>query len=78
MKENFWMNFSKCKNYLVNMGGLYLKNALDMGRQSHDSSNKTGLTANQHDLKNLLAKIWNNQDNLRDEDIKTLEYLSKK
>lgn len=57
---------------------LYLPNALDKGNKMFDPSNKTGLTPNQRDLKRLLTEIWNNQDNLRDEDLKTLEYLSKK
>lgn len=56
---------------------LYLKNALNMGIRGNSNSGNN-LTSNQHNLKKLLAKIWNNQDNLRDEDIKTLEYLSKK
>ena len=32
----------------------------------------------QQDLKDLLDKVWGNQDNLTLEDIQTLEYLSKK
>lgn len=58
--------------------GLYLKDALDKGNMIFDPSNTTGLTSPQQDLRDLLAQIWNNQDNLRNEDIKTLEYLSKK
>jgi hypothetical protein len=58
--------------------GLYLKEALDKGNMIFDSSNKTGLTVPQADLRDILAKIWNNQDNLTKEDIQTLEYLSKK
>lgn len=58
--------------------GLYLKNALDMGKQPYDPSNKTGLVTSQEDLRSLLGKLWNNQDNLTKEDIQTLEYLSKK
>ena len=58
--------------------GLYLKDALDKGNMIFDPSNKTGLTSPQQDLRDLLTQIWNNQDNLRNEDIKTLEYLSKK
>jgi hypothetical protein len=58
--------------------GLYLKEALDKGNITYYSSNKTGLTAPQADLRDILAKIWNNQDNLTKEDIQTLEYLSKK
>jgi hypothetical protein len=57
---------------------LYLKGALDMGNQPYDPSNRTGLTPSQQDLKSLLEKLWNNQDNLTKEDIQTLEYLSKK
>ena len=57
---------------------LYLKNTLDMGKQPYDPSNRTGLTPSQQDLKSLLEKLWNNQDNLTKEDIQTLEYLSKK
>jgi hypothetical protein len=57
---------------------LYLKNALEKGNMPYDPSNRTGLTPNQHDLKRLLERIWDNQDNFRDEDIKTLEYLAKK
>lgn len=57
---------------------LYLRGALDKGNRQFDHTNETGLTPNQHDLKRLLTEIWNNQDNLRDEDLKTLEYLSKK
>jgi hypothetical protein len=57
---------------------LYLKNALEKGNMMFDYSNRTGLTPNQRDLRKLLGEIWNNQDNLRDEDIKTLEYLAKK
>jgi hypothetical protein len=37
-----------------------------------------GITSSQEDLKEMLAKVWNNQNNLTKEDIKTLEYLSKK
>ena len=36
------------------------------------------LTPTQQDLKDLLNKVWDNQDNLTKEDIQTLEYLSKK
>ena len=57
--------------------GLYLKNALDMGVK-YPSSLNDGITSSQEDLKELLAKLWNNQDNLTKEDIQTLEYLSKK
>ena len=57
--------------------GLFLKNALDMGAK-YPSSLNDGITSSQEDLKELLAKLWNNQDNLTLEDIKTLEYLSKK
>ena len=38
----------------------------------------SNLTPTQQDLKDLLNKVWGNQDNLTNEDIKTLEYLSKK
>ena len=57
--------------------GLYLKKALDMGAK-YPSPLNDGITSSQEDLKELLAKLWNNQDNLTLEDIKTLEYLSKK
>jgi len=57
---------------------LYLKNTQNKGYRNGTSNVGDSLTANQRNLKNLLAEIWNNQDNLRDEDIKTLEYLSKK
>jgi hypothetical protein len=57
--------------------GLYLKNALDMGAK-YPSSLNDGITSSQEDLKELLSKLWNNQDNLTKEDIQTLEYLSKK
>jgi hypothetical protein len=57
--------------------GLYLKGALDMGAQ-YPSNLNDGITSSQEDLRELLTKIWNNQDNLTKEDIKTLEYLSKK
>jgi hypothetical protein len=56
--------------------GLYLKGALDMGADF--PSNKDGLVPSQKDLRDTLAKIWNNQDNLTKEDIQTLEHLSKK
>lgn len=60
--------------------GLFLKNALDMGNQPYPygPSNRTGLVTSQKDLRSLLGKLWNNQDNLTKEDIQTLEYLSKK
>ena len=57
--------------------GLFLKDALDMGAK-YPSSLNDGITSSQEDLKELLAKLWNNQDNLTKEDIQTLEYLSKK
>ena len=57
--------------------GLYLKDALDMGAQ-YPSNLNDGIISSQEDLRELLTKIWNNQDNLTKEDIKTLEYLSKK
>lgn len=57
--------------------GLFLKNALDMGAK-YPSSLNDGITSSQEDLKELLARLWNNQDNLTQEDIQTLEYLSKK
>jgi hypothetical protein len=43
-----------------------------------DPSNKTGLTAPQADLRDILTQIWNNQDNLKKGDMKILEHLSKK
>ena len=57
--------------------GLFLENALDMGAQ-YPSPLNDGITSSQEDFRELLTKIWNNQDNLTKEDIKTLEYLSKK
>ena len=57
--------------------GLFLKNALDMGAQ-YPSNLNDGIISSQEDLRELLTKVWNNQDNLTKEDIKTLEYLSKK
>jgi hypothetical protein len=38
----------------------------------------SNLTPTQQDLKDLLNKIWNNQDNLKKGDMKILEHLSKK
>jgi hypothetical protein len=58
--------------------GLYLKEALDKGNMIFNPSNETGLTALQQDLRDLLTKIWNNQDNLKDEDIQILNHLEKK
>jgi hypothetical protein len=58
--------------------GLYLKDALDKGNMIFDFSNKTGLTAPQADLRDILTQIWNNQDNLKKGDMKILEHLSKK
>jgi predicted transcriptional regulator len=57
--------------------GLYLKDALDMGAQ-YPSNLNDGIISSQEDLRELLTKVWNNQDNLTKEDIKTLEYLAKK
>jgi predicted transcriptional regulator len=57
--------------------GLFLKNALDKGAK-YPSNLNDGIVSSQEDLRELLTKIWNNQDNLTKEDIKTLEYLSKK
>jgi predicted transcriptional regulator len=57
--------------------GLFLKNALDKGAR-YPSNLNDGIVSSQEDLRELLTKIWNNQDNLTKEDIKTLEYLSKK
>jgi len=56
---------------------LYLKGAENLGR-NYGGSNKYDLTPTQKDLRDTLAKIWNNQDNLTKEDIQTLMYLSKK
>ena len=58
---------------MENKTGLYLKNALKKGNRGDDY-----LTSNQFDLKEILTQIWNNQDNLRNEDIKILEQLAKK
>jgi predicted transcriptional regulator len=57
--------------------GLYLKGALDMGAK-YPSNLNDGIISSQEDLRELLTKIWNNQDNLTKEDIKTLGYLAKK
>ena len=57
--------------------GLFLKNALDKGAK-YPSNLNDGITSSQEDLKEMLAKVWNNQNNLTKEDIKTLEYLYKK
>jgi hypothetical protein len=57
--------------------GLFLKNALDKGAR-YPSNLNDGITPSQEDLKEMLAKVWNNQDNLTKEDIQTLMYLSKK
>jgi hypothetical protein len=42
------------------------------------SNKPDALVTSQEDLRDLLGKIWNNQDNLTKEDIETLEHLSKK
>ena len=57
--------------------GLFLKNALDMGAKFPSSLND-GITSSQEDLREILTKIWNNQNNLKKGDIKLLEHLSKK
>ena len=57
--------------------GLFLKNALDMGAKFPSSLND-GITSSQDDLREILTKIWNNQNNLKKGDIKLLEHLSKK
>ena len=57
--------------------GLFLKNALDMGAK-YPSSLNDGITSSQDDLREILTKIWNNQDNLKKGDKKLLEHLSKK
>jgi hypothetical protein len=57
--------------------GLFLKNALDKGAR-YPSNLNDGITSSQEDLREILTKIWNNQDNLKKGDIKTLEHLSKK
>jgi hypothetical protein len=57
--------------------GLYLKDALDMGAQ-YPSNLNDGITSSQEDLREILTKIWNNQDNLKKGDMKILEHLSKK
>jgi hypothetical protein len=64
------------KNYLANMG-LFLKNALDKGAR-YPSNLNDGITSSQEDLREILTKIWNNQDNLKKGDMKILEHLSKK
>lgn len=70
------MSFLEYKQSLANMG-LYLKKALDMGAKFPSPLND-GITSSQEDLREILTKLWNNQDNLTKEDIQTLEYLSKK
>ena len=70
------MSFLEYKQSLVNMG-LFLKNALDMGAK-YPSSLNDGITSSQDDFRELLTKLWNNQDNLNKGDIRLLEYLSKK
>ena len=57
--------------------GLYLKGALDMGVKFPSNLNE-GITSSQEDLREILTKIWNNQDNLKKGDMKILEHLSKK
>jgi hypothetical protein len=57
--------------------GLFLKNALDMGAKFPSPLND-GITSSQDDLREILTKIWNNQNNLKKGDIKLLEHLSKK
>ena len=57
--------------------GLFLKDALDMGAK-YPSSLNDGITSSQEDLREILTKIWNNQNNLKKGDIKLLEHLSKK
>jgi hypothetical protein len=70
------MSFLEYKKSLVNMG-LFLKNALDMGAK-YPSPLNDGITSSQEDLREILTKLWNNQDNLNKGDIRLLEYLSKK
>ena len=70
------MSSLEYKQSLVNMG-LYLKDALDMGAKFPSSLND-GITSSQEDLREILTKIWNNQDNLKKGDKKLLEHLSKK
>ena len=70
------MSSLEYKKSLVNMG-LFLKNALDMGAK-YPSSLNDGITSSQEDLREILTKIWNNQNNLKKGDIKLLEHLSKK
>ena len=43
--------------------GLFLKNALDMGAKFPSPLND-GITSSQEDLREILTKLWNNQDNL--------------
>ena len=57
--------------------GLYLKDALDIGAQ-YPSNLNDGIISSQEDLREILTKIWNNQDNLKKGDMKILEHLSKK
>ena len=57
--------------------GLFLKNALDKGAR-YPSNLNDGITSSQEDFREILTKIWNNQDNLKKGDMKILEHLSKK
>jgi hypothetical protein len=57
--------------------GLFLKNALDKGAR-YPSNLNDGITSSQEDFREILTKIWNNQDNLKKGDKKILEHLSKK
>jgi len=70
------MSFLEYKKCLNNMG-LFLKNALDKGAR-YPSNLNDGITSSQEDLREILTKIWNNQDNLKKGDKKILEHLSKK
>ena len=55
------MSSLEYKQSLVNMG-LFLKNALDMGAKFPSPLND-GITSSQEDLREILTKIWNNQNN---------------
>lgn len=55
---------------------LILKNADIKG--VHGGNYPHSLSANQIDLVDILTKLWNNQDRFSKDDLKHLEYLTKK
>jgi hypothetical protein len=44
----------------------------------YGSNGSQSLSATQRDLVDILTNLWNNQDRLTKEDLKHLEYLTKK